>query len=144
MKRWAWIAFTLLVLAIGIAAVFLRPSSGGSSLGNPSTNPQPRPSVRLGVDDLMRNVERHRKGSVQVEGIVSQTSPQDKTLTLIDTQEFERCGLGCAKLMLPVRWPGTMPGMKEKVRVEGEIEEAGGKLVFVARSMAISGTGGSP
>lgn len=142
MKRWPWVACSLLVVAIGIAAVFFRASSGEAPMG--TRNPPPGRGIPLGVDDLMRNVERYRKGSVLVEGIVSLATPKDGTLTLIDTGEFERCGLGCAKLMLPVRWNGSMPAVKEKVRLEGEIEDAGGKLVFVAKSVARPGAGGAP
>lgn len=132
MKRWLLIGSSVMVVAFGIAAAVWSGSSRNPSTANP---PSTDPAVPLGVDDLMRNVERYRNGSVLVEGVVSLASAADKTLTLIDNREFEKCGLGCAELMLPVRWSGTMPAVKERVRIEGQIQEDGGKLIFVARSV---------
>ena len=93
------------------------------------------PRASGGVDDLMRNVDRYRSGPVRVEGVVSLASSTNQTITLVDNREFERCGLGCAELILPVRWSGSMPAVKDAVQVEGEIQEDGGKLIFVARSV---------
>ena len=67
------------------------------------------PESILGVDTFMRNVDRHR-GVVQVEGVVSAISEKDQTLALIDTREFQECGVTtCASLQLPVRWEGVSP-----------------------------------
>lgn len=132
MKREFWIAAFTLVAALGAAAWLW---SNGSR--NPANIPAEKggPQASVGVDDLMRNVDRYRSGPVRVEGVVSLASSTDQTITLIDNREFERCGLGCAELMLPVRWSGSMPAVREAVRVEGEIQEDGGKLIFVARSV---------
>lgn len=128
MRRRLWAGSAMLIAAIGIAVAA---RTGGSRNPRPSADT----SVSLGVDSLMRNAERHRKGPVRVEGVVSAAIPEEKTLTLIDNEEFERCGLGCPELILPVRWWGAMPAVRERVRIEGEIEESGGKLIFVARSV---------
>ncbi len=99
----------------------------------------------VGVDQLMKNVDKHR-GSINVEGVVSAVSPKDHMLSLIDTQEFKKCAVvTCATLTLPVRWLGTMPSIKDQVRIEGEIKENRGKLIFEAKTLqgAASQTGGS-
>jgi len=93
------------------------------------------PESILGVDTFMRNVERHR-GIVQVEGVVSAISEKDQTLALIDTREFQECGVTtCASLQLPVRWEGAMPAGRDVVRVTGEAKEINGKLLFIAKAL---------
>lgn len=89
----------------------------------------------LGVEALMKAPKRHR-GSVQVEGVVSAIAPKQQTLALIDTAEFQKCStVECAPLALPVRWTGRMPTVTSAVRVGGEIQGSGGKLIFVARTL---------
>ncbi len=89
----------------------------------------------VGVDQLMKQIDKYR-GSVSIEGVVSAVSPKDQMLSLIDTQEFKRCRVTtCATLTLPVRWAGAMPSIKDQVRVEGEIKENRGKLVFEAKTL---------
>ncbi len=96
---------------------------------------EPETGGTVGVDQLMKNVDKYR-GSISVEGVVSAVSPRDHMLSLIDAQEFKRCRVTtCATLTLPVRWAGTMPSVKDQVRVEGEIKENRGKLVFEAKTL---------
>lgn len=99
----------------------------------------------VGVDQLMKNVEKYR-GSISVEGVVSAVSAREHMLSLIDTQEFKKCRVTtCATLTLPVRWAGAMPSIKDQVRVEGEIKEHKGKLVFEAKTLQVAASepGGS-
>lgn len=95
-----------------------------------------RPSqTSLGVDALMRNVDQHR-GPVTVVGVVSAASADKQAVTLIDTKEFAECGVtNCASLALPVRWAGPAPAVEKTVRVNGEVRESDGKLVFVASAL---------
>jgi len=132
MKRGLWIAAFILAGTVGAAAWCW---SNGSR--NPSNSRVEHGGQRgsVGVDDLMRNVDRYRTGPVRVEGVVSLASSSERTMTLIDNREYKKCGLGCAELMLPIRWSGAMPAVKEAVCVDGEIQEDGGKLIFVARSV---------
>lgn len=88
----------------------------------------------LGVENFMKNVDRYR-GEVQVEGVVAVVSATNQMLSLIDTQEFQTCGLEKCGLSLPVRWTGTMPTVGQAVRTIGEVQKAKGKLVFVAKSV---------
>ncbi len=99
----------------------------------------------LGVDQLMKNVDKYR-GSIIIEGVVSAVSPREHMLSLIDTQEFKKCAVvTCATLTLPVRWAGSMPSVKDQVRVNGEIKENKGKLIFEAKTLegAAPQSGGS-
>lgn len=104
--------------------------------GEQSSAPPAPAKAALGVEALMKNVERHRGHMVSVEGVVSSVSASDHMLGLIDFREFRECGLeGCAELTLPVRWAGAIPVAGQAARVEGEVREADGKLVFVARAL---------
>lgn len=50
----------------------------------PTTAPSTQPA--LGVEDLMKNVDKH-PGAVVVEGVMSAASPKDKLLSLVDRKE---------------------------------------------------------
>ncbi len=91
--------------------------------------------IVLGVDELMKNVDRYR-GTVLLQGVVSAVSPEQQALSLIDTREFQACGvITCAPLTLPVRWTGPMPSPRDLVRLEGEVQQVSGKLIFNARAL---------
>lgn len=82
----------------------------------------------------MRGTSRHLAATV--EGVVSTASSADHLLALIDRKEFQECGTtDCAKLILPVRWSGAMPALQATVRVRGQIEQVGGKMIFVAQAI---------
>lgn len=102
-------------------------------------------SAVLGVEAFMKNVDAHR-GPVRVRGVVSAVDAATRTLALIDSAEFEKCQVtSCAELALPVRWTGPMPAVEETVEVEGQAEEDGGKLVFVATKVeTVSSPKGGP
>jgi len=130
------IASCLIVGATGAGLVwFGRGISGTLAVDKtPSTAPSTQPA--LGVEELMKHVDGHRE-IIVVEGVTSAASPSDQQQSLIDRHEFEECGLaGCAAYVLPVRWSGAMPAVKDIVRISGEVKDAGnGKLVFVAISV---------
>ena len=120
MKHWTMLAVLTVVTAAGAVAEGSRPS---------------HPPAALGVNALMKQPQRHQ-GRVQVEGVVSATSAKQQTLALIDTAEFQKCGtVECAELSLPVRWTGPMPVVAKAVRINGQIEKRGGKLIFVAQTL---------
>lgn len=92
-------------------------------------------STALGVEDFMRNVDKY-PGERKVEGVVSSIPGKDGLLTLIDTQELEKCGVvTCSSLSLPVRWEGVAPALRDVVRVSGHVEKDGEKLLFVALAL---------
>jgi len=105
-------------------AAIVRASNATSSTG-----------VILGVEELMREVDRH-PGETHVEGVVRSTSAQDHLLTLIDTREFDECGVTtCTSLYLPVRWTKEMPEIGGRIRVSGHVEKEADKLIFVAQTL---------
>ena len=107
----------------------------GAERVQPAASGSVQPAAVLEVSTLMREIDKH-KGPVRVEGVVSRVFPKDQKLGLIDAAEFRKCGVvTCADMVLPVRWSGAMPEVKNLVRLEGEIRDAGGKLEFVARSL---------
>lgn len=84
------------------------------------------------VDNFMKNVD-HYRGKVSLEGVVSAVAPEQQAVSLIDSKEFQACGVTtCAPLALPVQWRGPMPSKGDLVRVEGQAQEVKGKLMFVA------------
>jgi hypothetical protein len=91
-------------------------------------------SVVVGVDVLMKTVERYPQ-EARVEGVVYTIRPEEQLFTLIDIREFVACGLDCPSLILPVRWEGPPPAVKDVLRVRGRVEDASGKLVFVAQAL---------
>lgn len=89
----------------------------------------------VGVREFMKNVTKYQ-GRVSVEGVVSNISPKQKMLALIDTQEFRECKVvTCAQLTLPVRWKGEMPKVATVVRVDGEVRSEDGQRFFFARDI---------
>ncbi len=92
----------------------------------------------VGVDTLMREAER-RPGTATVEGVVSQVFPDRDLVGLIDVEEFRKCRVvSCASLTLPVRWKGPMPELASTVRVDGEVQKEGVRLLFVARTLEVT------
>jgi len=90
------------------------------------------PKKVLGVDDFMKNVDRYR-GKVSLEGVVSAVAPEQQAISLIDSGEFQACGVTtCFQLTLPVLWRGPLPAVRDLVGVEGQAQEVKGKLMFVA------------
>ncbi len=126
----AWIIVGCLGVVILIGAVVQQETSSVPS------EQEIRPGLPLDVETLMRNVDRHRRGVLAVQGVVSATDTASQMLTLIDVAEFEECGVvNCASLTLPVRWSGQMPQTESLVRLNGKVREQDGRLVFVAETL---------
>ena len=143
MKRWIVVAFCIAGIwgiAFCIKAMVLRQESASSI----NTRTETHRDENLGVDELMKNVDSIR-GTVQVRGVVGVILLQKQMFTLIDIEEYQKCGiLTCAPLILPIQWQGPMPTVRELVEVKGEVQEANGKLVFDAMqisSVEIQGEG---
>jgi hypothetical protein len=122
-------------LAMGMAGFGFSQNQGSKSAPPVKGALASETEAVIGVDELMRHVDRYR-GVLLVEGIVNFVLPKDHTLSLIDPKEFKECGVTtCASLQLPVRWGGAMPGAQDLVRVRGQVQEAAGKLIFIAQSL---------
>ena len=75
---------------------------------------------------------------LRIRGLVSEIRPERKLLSLVDLSDREEL-LEAGKtrcVALPVRWSGAMPALHQAVLAEGRVQEEGGKLVFVASSLA--------
>jgi len=129
MRFFVLLASTLL---LSMASCGPGPGAGGSSApASPGSGPSASGRA-LGVEEFMRSVDSHQ-GEVVVEGVVSAVSTSERRVALIDTGEFEHCGVvTCAEYTLPVRWSGELPAVEDRVRVRGSVGDEGGKLVFVA------------
>lgn len=139
MKRIALGVGLAVVAGGGLWAARAREGTGptGPTSANAIAPVTTRALETLGVDALMKDVDHHR-GPMVVEGVVKAASPEWKTVELIDCEEFRSCGTTtCARLVLPVRWTGASPAVRETARATGEVREDGGKLVFVASSVEV-------
>jgi hypothetical protein len=137
------IIIAILALAVITAAFVMNRRGSDAPIAAPgpeqpaSAAPNKAPAApgtrAIGVDELMKNVDKHR-GSVVVEGIVSAAA--QGRISLIDCGELEKCGVTtCARLTLPVQWSGTPPAVKQRVRLHGQVRESDGKLVFAAETL---------
>lgn len=127
--------FVLILLFFVFTTSLLCKDGNGGVLISPAFASESETGRIVGVDQLMKNVDEFR-GSIRVEGVVSAVSRTDHTLSLIDKQEFKKCGIvTCASLTLPVRWAGSMPSVKDEVLVQGEVKQNRGKLIFEAREL---------
>lgn len=135
MRRRAVTTIAVLLLGLGIQDCRDTPSASGQS-GTPATATTPVSAAAvLGVDALMKQTTPP-KGTIRVEGIVASVDRSASLVGLIDAGEYESCGVtSCAALTLPVRWSGPLPNIKDRVRVEGEIKAANGKLIFLAHHL---------
>jgi hypothetical protein len=124
MKRFLALAGGVVVLA-GIAVLWQQRSK--------AEMPRAGPEAVLGVAKLMRGVDGYRGAPVQVEGVVSFVDSDAQLLALIDVEEFRQCDLAHCALVLPVRWTGVMPQVREAVRVKGTVQEEDGKFLFAAQ-----------
>ena len=126
-KRGHLLAFATLTILLASAQ---RAGAGPATPVAPQT-----PVVALGVDQFMREPEKHPVTLV-VDGVVKTVSRKDQTLALIDVEEYRKCRVvTCSLLSLPVRWAGEMPTVLDIVRVEGEVTTVNGKMLFAARKL---------
>lgn len=76
---------------------------------------------------------------IDVVGVVSRRDAAKGTFALIDRAECSKCpSTSCAPASLPVRWAGTLPGVRESVRVKGSVRDTKeGKFLFAESVEAI-------
>jgi hypothetical protein len=95
-----------------------------------------RQSPFIHVDELMKHPEQY-PGEIAIVGVVSETDSDRQLVRLIDEGEFDACReLGCAALVLPVRWTGVMPEKARRVKVSGRIVRSDNGLLFSVDKMA--------
>ena len=132
MKR-VFISSCVVVVLAGVGFAWLNGRVPSVAAQEKMTTTARSTQPTISVDDLMKNVDQYR-GVIEVEGVTSAVSTQNQQVFLIDRREMEECGkASCATYVLPVRWAGVMPAVKDVVRIKGEVQDAGnGKLVFAA------------
>jgi uncharacterized protein YdeI (BOF family) len=88
----------------------------------PSTPTAGKP---LSIDELAANPAAH-SGCVSVVGVVGIVNP-GKGFVLIDSREFENCGLSCltepGTTKIPFVWTGAALQVKQTVLVDGILEK---------------------
>ena len=93
--------------------------------------------AEVGVRTLMNAPEKYTE-EVRVSGVVSQVVEDAKILGLIDLEEFKDCNkVTCAKLVLPVRWDGTMPEVGQQLTSTGKIQKEGERYLFIANDLVV-------
>lgn len=96
----------------------------------------------VGVSAFMREVDKYR-GEVVVAGAVRGLRPDG--FELVDADGVcSDCAEGCGPLVLPVRWSGAAPVVGAALRVQGQVSEQDGKLVFAASALPGPRAGGAP
>ena len=93
--------------------------------------------VEVGVRTLMKSPDKYSQ-KVRVSGVVSQVVEDAKILGLIDLEEFKDCNkVTCAKLVLPIRWEGTMPEVGQQLTSTGKIQKEGERYLFIANDLDV-------
>ena len=93
--------------------------------------------AEVGVRTLMKSPEKYSQ-QMRVSGVVSQVVEDAKILGLIDLEEFEECNkVTCAKLVLPIRWEGTMPEVGQQLTSTGKIQKEEERYLFIASDLAV-------
>lgn len=94
--------------------------------------------VEVGVRTLMKSPEKYSK-KIRVFGVVSQVVEEAKIFGLIDLEEYKDCNkVTCAKLVLPIRWDGTMPGVGQQLTSMGKIQKEGERYLFIAQDLTVA------
>jgi hypothetical protein len=93
------------------------------------------------VDDLATNPSAYL-GKISIVGVVAAIMA-GKGFTLVDSREYEACGLSCVNepdtRKIPVRWEGSPPKLEQAIRVTGLLEKSDRGLIFSAETVAEAG-----
>ncbi|UCF84084.1 MAG: hypothetical protein JSV50_00125 [Desulfobacteraceae bacterium] len=76
------------------------------------------------------------KGTIKIRGVVSKVFPSDSLFILIDRREYKTCGVvTCATKLVPVRYSGALPEVKEEVVVTGQMVTAEKGFIFKGKEI---------
>ncbi len=107
------------VLVIVVALIATTTSVYAAEVNTPETG---KP---LSVNELAANPSSH-SGRISVVGVVGTVNP-GKGFVLIDSKEFQDCGLSCltepGTKKIPFLWSGAAPQVKQTVQVDGILEK---------------------
>lgn len=109
LRKWGIVGFLAVLLGAGLTlGMGSRPRNLGHAEG-------------LDVNSVASDPSAY-KGVIKVRGVVAEASPADSTFVLIDIREYKACGVvSCASTLVPVRYAGTLPEVKEELVVTGEM-----------------------
>ena len=120
--------FFLGALVLALVAAGVTVPRAGNSPGEPPA----------GVREFMEREGGARPGMNKVVGVVSHVFADRHMIGLIDIAEFRECKVvTCAKLTLPVQWPGELPAVSSVVRVTGSVEKRGFRKIFTASTLEV-------
>lgn len=126
-----------LVVVAGIIFSFNRGTDFPRDTRPPSG---PRPDFSPGivhVDDLAKIPERFT-GEIMLRGVVFGVNESDHVFGIIDSGEFESCGvLTCAEILLPVRFSGDLPKPSAVVNVKGRVVRGDEGLIIEAKGVEV-------
>ncbi|VAX34767.1 hypothetical protein MNBD_NITROSPIRAE03-646 [hydrothermal vent metagenome] len=89
----------------------------------------------VNVDDLAKKPEDF-KGEFVLHGAVAGVSKTDGVFAVVDSREFESCGvLTCALNTIPVRFDGELPEAKTIVEITGRVMRGENGLIINAESV---------
>ncbi|GBE35921.1 hypothetical protein BMS3Bbin07_00057 [bacterium BMS3Bbin07] len=89
----------------------------------------------VNVDDLANKPEDF-KGEFVLRGAVAGVSKTDGVFAVVDSREFESCGvLTCALNTIPVRFNGELPEPKTIVEITGRVIRGENGLIINAESV---------
>ena len=121
-----------IIITIGLALSIAVPFSTFAQSTN-SAPASPSPEVR----DVAAKPAAHL-GHLTLSGVVGIVTPE-KGFVLVDNKEYAEEGFGCLTKDEPtkisVRWTGTSPKVKDKVRVEGQLTKEKKGYVFTAEKV---------
>jgi hypothetical protein len=123
------IAVVLVVSGIG-AVTFKRFFLSGQSSQTNSFSENHR------VDDLAQKPQTFLDKEVRVRGVVGRVYPEKKGIILIDTEEYEKCGLVCpvGHSIPVVIKKEDVPTLEKFVVLTGTLRSTGGQFLFQARN----------
>lgn len=123
-----------IILTIGLAFAIAVPfSSAFAQSTNASSSKLPSPAVR----EVAAHPAAHL-GQLALTGVVGIVNP-GKGFVLVDMKEYQNEGFNCLATDEPtkisVRWTGTAPKVREKVRVQGRLAKGKTGYAFTAEKV---------
>lgn len=98
---------------------------------------EPASGVPLTVEAVVAEPGKFTEPIV-VEGFVNFVSEKEGVAVLA-SEDCSACGPKCGIDLLPVRWPGTLPRVSERVRVRGVVQRGQGGYQFAATAVLPAG-----
>ena len=120
------------LLVAGLAHAFLRAGSSPAEPSVAAAGPDTASGI-VHVAELAENPGAYR-GEFVLHGVVAGVSTTDGVFGIIDSREFDSCGLlTCADHVIPVRFAGELPDLGTEVEITGRVIRRPEGLLIDAR-----------